>query len=203
MARPHKAVPLSEDQLDVYKKRVAALVEQNQLGMAEEAAAGGRSYIKELKALARNARDERARFSALAKLVDIAMPKKDSPLVSIQVGQNFVSHLGLPPPIERTAIDVIPEFAQLPARPSLLPEPEVMPKEIVVEAELPRPKVGGEPTYRPRFERKKIDMNEDHFPREIEHIDPKSLPEASPKLLSAVPKQPEGHPVAEKYSESE
>ena len=199
MARPHSKTLLSPDELEEEKKRVAQLVEENQLAMAQEAAAGGRKYIRDLKELARTARDERAKFSALSKLIEIAMPKKDSPLVSINVGQNFVSHLGLPTPVGRTAIDVIPEIPQLPQPRGLLPEPEIMPMQIDVAEPVSVPKIGPTEVYRAPFSRKKVDMNKPHFPREIEQIDPKSLPEATPAQLSGVPKQAEQHPRAERY----
>ena len=57
--------------------------------------------------LAENAEDERARYSAAAKIVDWASPPKLSPMIAINNAPQFHSHLGLPqgPTVEQVTTD--------------------------------------------------------------------------------------------------
>lgn len=199
MARPHTKQLLSDAELEAKKERVARLVAEGQLAMTEEVMAGSKEYIRGLKRLASSARDERARFSALAKLTELALPAKQGPMVTVNVGQNFISHLGLPPPSEPKAIDVGGEFRQLPQRPGILPEPTVMPRQIAAPPAVEVQKVVPETAHRTRFLSSRVAMDEAHGAPETAHFDPKTVPEATPATLSGVPKQPAGHPAASQY----
>jgi hypothetical protein len=62
-----------------------------------------------------NAKDERARYAAAAKITDWASPPKTSPLVAINNAPQFISHLGLPP--GPTEIQVTTDPRKRPALP--------------------------------------------------------------------------------------
>ena len=148
----HHRVPMTKEKLEARRAYLAQIREEVALEAEEEALQGAREAVRVLKRMARSARDERARYSAAAKIVDIVMPKATGPLVNLSFGNSFISHLGLPPPPPR------PEALPGPVNRLALPEPQVLPKQVLPEAAPEKTRIVPEEDYRGRFSQKPIDI---------------------------------------------
>lgn len=174
--RKNRRQPMTKEALESQRLYVARIREEIALETEIEALQGAKAAVRTLKEMAKSARDERARYSAAAKIVDIVMPKATGPLVNLSFGNNYISHLGLPPPPQR------PNALPGPLHQGLLPEPQIMPKLIGAEESVPVPKIVAEGDQRGRFRREAIDV-EASFTRA------ESVPEALPAPSGQPPRQ--------------
>jgi hypothetical protein len=165
--RKNRRQPMTKEALESQRLYVARIREEIALETEIEALQGAKAAVRTLKQMAANARDERARYSAAAKIVDIVMPKSTGPLVNLSFGNNYISHLGLPPPPERP--NALPGIIER----GLLPEPQIMPRQITAEEPMSVTKIVPEGDNRGRFSPKTIDI-EASFRRA------ESVPEALP-----------------------
>lgn len=94
-------------------KRATEMARQRALiAVVRELSEAAPEAAASLRHLAVQAEDERARYSAAAKILDFLAPKQQSPLVMINLEGNFKSHLGLPPAPAVQPIDVTAEQVQ-------------------------------------------------------------------------------------------
>lgn len=160
-----------EERMKERRAYLSNVREQIRMEVELEALAGAREAVRQLKQLSRKARDERARYSAAAKLVDIAMPKEAVPLVNLNIGTNFTSHLGLPAP-PAVLIEQAPEVKALAPAPRVvsLPEPEIMPVQIGPEEPVSTPKIEPEGPQDDGFIKRVIDITARHAAPEVTKI---------------------------------
>jgi hypothetical protein len=165
---------MTKEALESQRLYVARIREEIALETEIEALQGAKAAVRTLKEMAKSARDERARYSAAAKIVDIVMPKATGPLVNLSFGNNYISHLGLPPPPQR------PNALPGPISQGLLPEPQIMPRQIEAEEPVPLTKIVPEGDNRGRFSHKTIDI-EASFTRSESVPEAESAPIGQPR----------------------
>jgi hypothetical protein len=176
----HRRIPMTKEQLEARRQYLAQIREEIALEAEEETLQGARLAVRTLKALAKNGRDERAKYSAAAKILDIVLPKSTGPLVNLSFGGNFISHLGLPPPPDR------PNALPGPIRRDLLPEPQIMPRRIAAEETVSVTKIAPESDKRGRFSTQ-ASMIDAGFRTVEDPPAPREAPVQPPREIPALP----------------
>jgi hypothetical protein len=206
----------SDERMKGRRRYVANVREQVRIETELEALSGARQAVKELKKLARGARDERARYSAAAKLVDIAMPKEAVPLVNLNIGTAYTSHLGLPPPpvlVMPPAVEV-KALAAAPLTPIVsLPEPEIvatatsrdlrdpeiMPTQIGPEEPVSVEKIGPEDAEGRGFLRETIDIEARHSAPEVTKLEAERVTKPFSGAVKQLRERSASHPLARAF----
>jgi hypothetical protein len=201
--RKHEREQWGDEQMKTRRRYLSNVREQVRMEVELEALMGARQAVRELKKLSRNARDERARYSAAAKLVDIAMPKEAVPLVNLNIGTNYTSHLGLPPP-PAISLPATPEIKALAAAPAPkivnLPDPEVMPIQIGPEEAASVEKIGPEDVQGRGLQRQTIDITARHLPPEVTKIDTDQVTKPFDGSVKAIREALAEHPLPAPYA---
>jgi hypothetical protein len=144
-------------------------LQEAQLSAMEEIAEAGPEAVGALRHLANKAEDERARYSAASKIVDLLLPRQQAPLVQINMGENLKSHLNLPAAPEALPIDVT---AQIHGKSAV---------EIVKQEVAKRALITPEAAAKARFMRQRFDVS---MPRDMP--DPQRVPEPKPFKAQAL-----------------
>jgi hypothetical protein len=201
--RKHEREEWDDERMKTRRRYLANVREQVRMETELEALSGARQAVRELKKLARGARDERARYSAAAKLVEIAMPKEAVPLVNLNIGTNYTSHLGLPPPPAVFSFPPAPEVKALIEAPAPrivdLPEPEVMPTQIGPEEPVSIEKIGPEDAQGRGYQRQTIDISARHASPEVTKIDGEQAPKPFDGSVKAIRDALAEHPLPVPY----